>query len=238
MNFQCSWNEQKYKEFIDHIKTLRDLKYKEFASKITNDKNLEFIGIRTPILRDIAKQISKNNYLEFLKINKYKYFEECMIHAFIIEYLKPNFEELIKMLKNFVPHISNWALCDTAAKKYPQLIKNQDITFNEIIKFTRFNNPWEVRFGLILILNNFVNEKFIDKILEICKDIKLEYYYVRMGNAWLISNCYAKFPKNTKKLLKLKILDKWTQNKSIQKILDSNKINKENKLEIKKLKIN
>ncbi|MDR1364298.1 MAG: DNA alkylation repair protein [Oscillospiraceae bacterium] len=237
MNFKYSWNKQKYEEFINYLKNFTNLKYKKFNSKIVNDETLEFIGVKTLILRKIAKEISKNNYLEFLNFNKHQYFEECMIHVFIIVYLKLNYSDLMNMLKNFIPYISNWALCDSAAKNYSQFIENQDIIFNEIIELLQSLNPWEVRFGLVLILNNFVNEKFIHKILEICKSIKSEYYYVKLGNAWLISECYIKFPEIMKKFLESRILDKWIQNKAIQKIKESLRISKREKELISKLKI-
>ena len=50
------WNKDTYKDFINYLFSLKDEKYKDFHSKITDTK-LEIIGIRVPILRNIAKRI-------------------------------------------------------------------------------------------------------------------------------------------------------------------------------------
>ncbi|BED91537.1 MAG: DNA alkylation repair protein [Candidatus Improbicoccus pseudotrichonymphae] len=238
----------KYEKFIDYLQFFTDLKHKKFSSKVVNDTTIEFIGVKMPILRKLAKQISKNDYEDFLKFSGHKYFEERAIHGLIIGYAKLDLDKLFKMLKDFVPYISNWALCDLVARKYCQFTENQDFAFKEVIKFTYSENSWEVRLGLVLLLNNFVNERFVDKILEICKSVrskncglkkgkKSQDYYVKMGNSWLISQCYVKFPKVTEQFLKSKSLDKWTQNKAIQKIKESLRANKKDKLRIESLKI-
>ncbi|BED93124.1 MAG: DNA alkylation repair protein [Candidatus Paraimprobicoccus trichonymphae] len=246
MDFKQIWTKARYEEFINYLKNLADLKYKEFHFKILNDNTVGFIGVQTPILREIAKNILKNDYNGFLRFNEHKFYEEKAIHSFIIRHAEFTYVELIQAIKDFVPHISNWALADITAKKFPQIIENKDIALKEILKFTRSNNPWEVRLGLVMSLSMYISKKYIYKILEVCKSINSEHrccieneipYYVKIGNAWLVSECYIKFPKITKNFLETKILEKWVQNKAVQKIKESFRVAKKDKIVLENLKI-
>jgi 3-methyladenine DNA glycosylase AlkD len=235
MNLNVKWTSELYEKFIKYLKSFEDFEYKKFNSKIINDQTVEYIGVRTPILRKIAKEIAKNDYSGFLKFNNHKFYEEKAIHGFIIGYAKLDFDELMKMLKDFIPYISSWALTDTVAKKFPQIMQNLDAAFEEISKFTKSENPWEIRFGLMLLFSMYVTPEYINQVLKICESINLNHkcckngeipYYVKMGNAWLVSECFIKFPEITEPFLKSKILEKWTQNKAIQKIKESFKVSR------------
>lgn len=146
------------------------------------------------------------------------------------------------MTKEFIPHLSSWALVDLFVTKFKQIQDNKDEVLKEILNFTKSNNSWEIRLGLIIFLSMYVEENYINKVLEIASQVKNEHYYVKMGNAWLIAECYVKSPEETTELFKNNILDPWTQNKAIQKIRESFRVSKENKdflntLKIKKVKM-
>ena len=66
---------------------LKNDEYREFHSGLGINKD-NLIGIKLPILKDIAKNISKGNYQEFIKYNTHQYYEEIMIHGLIIGYIK------------------------------------------------------------------------------------------------------------------------------------------------------
>ena len=57
-----------------------------------------------------------------------------------------------------------------------------------------------------------------------------------MAVAWAVSICFIKFPEKTQILLKSNKLDNFTHNKSIQKIIESYRVDKEVKNELRKLK--
>ena len=78
------WNKSTYKEFINYLKSLKDEKYKEFHSKIVNNSKYEIIGIRSPISKNIAKEISKTNMEDYLDLEKGNYYEEVLIEGLVI----------------------------------------------------------------------------------------------------------------------------------------------------------
>ncbi|MDR0404862.1 MAG: DNA alkylation repair protein [Oscillospiraceae bacterium] len=237
MDFKGIWSEQKHSRFIEYLKEFADLKYKEFNSRLINDDRVDCIGVRALVLRKFAKLIAQNDYQGFINHSSNKYHEELAIYGLIIGYAKLDYDQLMTMLKSFAACISNWALSDIASTKFKQILANKNDAFEKITKFTESKNPWEIRFGLVLILNIFVEEAYIDRILEICSAINSEHYYAKMGNAWLISECFIQFPQKTQNMLQAKVLDKWTQNKAIQKIKESRRTKNFAKQKLELLKV-
>ena len=69
---------------------LQDLKYRDFNSSLipTVDKET-VIGVRTPQLRKLAKELSKDPDIGvFLRTLPHKYYEENNLHGLIIEGMK------------------------------------------------------------------------------------------------------------------------------------------------------
>lgn len=226
----------KYDEFLNTLYNLQDLKYKEFQSKlIMSDK---IIGVRTPELKRIAKIIARSNYKEFFEENRHELYEENMVHGLVLGYLKLEFEELKEYVNDFIPYIDNWAVCDITVSNLNIYKKNKtkDIVFSEIKKYLTDENPWINRFGYILLLEYFIEEEYINEIFELCETHK-DHYYVKMGIAWLISECYINFKGRTLTFLKSKKLDSWTHNKSIQKIIESNRVTDDDKKLLRSFKI-
>lgn len=172
MDLTIKWNEENYNEFSEYLKSFTDEEYCKFNSKIINDDTVNYIGIRTPQLRKIAKEIARNDYKGFIKHNKHELYEERALHGFIIGYAKVDYNTLINMLKDFVPYLSNWALVDTTVTtKFKQIENNKNEFLKEVIKFTKSDNPWEIRLGLMLLLSVYLDEKHIDKVLKISEMI-------------------------------------------------------------------
>ena len=227
-------NLNNYDEFISYLYSKQDLKYKEFHSKLINNSKL--IGIRTPILKDIAKNIAKNDYKKVFSYLKHDLYEENIIHGLIIGYLKAPFKDIINELDMFLPYNTNWAINDVTCANLKVFKKYQEEGYNYILKLINSKKDWNIRFGLVLLLDHYINDKYIDNILDITDNIKSDEYYVKMANAWLISICFIKYPNKTLSYLKNNNLDDFTFNKCIDKINDSYRVEKEVKENLKKLK--
>lgn len=229
-----TYTKETYQNFINELYKNKDEKYKEFHSKLLKNENITVIGIRTPGLKKLAKEISKNDYQSFIKQNTHKTYEECILHGLILGYIKIDEKELFKLIDDFIPYIDNWATNDLTVSNL-KIFKT--ININKLNKYLKSNNPWEIRFGLTLLLSYYIKEENLDKIFNICDSITSDHYYVKMANSWLISMCYIKYPKETHKYLQKNNLDKFTHNKAISKICDSYKVSKKDKDEVRKLRI-
>ena len=225
----------KYEDFLTELYSLQDLKYKEFHSKLIMSDKL--IGVRTPELKRIAKAIARSNYEDFFKENRHELYEENLVHGLVLGYLKLDFNELKPLVDEFIPYIDNWAVCDATVANLKVYKKNKtkNIVFNEIKNYIKNDNPWINRFGYVLLLEYFIEEKNMDEIFELCENYK-DHYYVKMAIAWLISMCYIKYKGRTITFLKKHKLDIWTHNKAIQKIIDSYRVDNMDKVILRGLK--
>ena len=105
----------------------QDIKYQAFQSKlIPNIDPATVIGVRTPALRKLAKELIKQYGLSrnksedsldlFLSDLPHKYFEENQLHAFILSEIE-DFNLAIELVEEFLPFVDNWATCDQMSIK-------------------------------------------------------------------------------------------------------------------------
>lgn len=214
----------------DELFQLQDIEYKKFHSRLCKTK-YEIIGVRLPLLR---KLVSK--YKDDLDNIGNKYYEEVMLQGFIISSQKKDCEKVFKQVDEFIPKIDNWAICDSFSGGLKITNKNKEFVWNYLKKYYNSNKEFELRFLLDMLIDYFLEEKYLDDIIKIINNIDSDYYYVKMGVAWLISFIYIKYPIYMKeKFNELKVTD-WVYNKSIQKIIESNRISKEEKEILRKMK--
>lgn len=196
------------KQVESRLLEFADKEYLEFNKKLNKEEYLkdqkEQIGIRIPILRDYSKKLSKQYELDFLleNINE-NYYEEIMLKGFIIgQYKNLEWKELEKKIKYFVPKITDWALCDTFCASLKVTKKYQKEIWKMLQKYLKSNNEFDVRFALVMILNYYIKDDYIDDVYLIINDVKLDKYYVKMANAWLISYCLIDYYDKTIEFLK------------------------------------
>ncbi len=228
------WNKNSYQEFMEYLKSISEKEYKEFSSKITFTK-YEILGIRLPKLRRIAKEISKGDYLSFLKVSENTYYEEVMLKLLVMANIK-DINELMLYFDNAVNLIDNWALCDTFCNSLKIVKKNKDYFLTKIDELMKSKQTYHIRVGLILLLCFYVEEEYLELILKYLDNIKSDEYYVNMGEAWLICEIFIKYENIGLKYLEHNKLNKFTINKSISKIRDSYRVSKEMKDYILKFK--
>lgn len=219
-------------DLIKKFFSLQNLEYKKFQQRLIDTK-YEIIGVRLPQLRLISKELAKTK--ENNTFND-KYFESIMVEGLIIHYSKTSIKEYFDNLDKFLNKIDNWAICDSLIQKKNEFKNELNYIWNKVIMYTKTNKEFTIRAGIMLIMTYLINDDYIIKIFEVCENIKNEKYYVKMGIAWLIAECYKKYPKITYNYLKNNKLNDWTHNKAIQKIKESLPINKEEKDKVTKLK--
>ncbi len=233
-----NWSNDDYNEFINYLLSLEDIKYKVFTRNLIPGKN-NIIGIRIPILKKIAKDISKGDYISFLQYNKDSYYEETLVYGFVIGYMKDVNLVVDDYLDRFVNKIDNWATCDLFVSNLHIVLKNRDLFFNYIVNcFETKENNWIFRFGYVMLLNYYILDDYLDYIFKICNFYQGDFYYVNMAIAWLISLCYIKYPDKTLCFIKDNKLNKFTLNKCISKICDSKRVSLEEKKMLKAYKKN
>ena len=213
-------------EILKELFALADQNYKDFTNKICYTGNL-YIGVRLPDLRKLSKEI---DYKEYLQI-KDEYYEEIMLKGMVIGNIK-DIDESILYIKEFIPKIISWSICDSFCASLRITKKNKEKMFDFINTYKDSNKEFELRFLIVMLLDYYIDD-YIDQIFDIVTYIKKEDYYVKMAVAWLLSVCYIKHEKETYNYLKKKTLDPFTLSKTISKINDSYRVSSENKQKLK-----
>ena len=234
------FNKSTYKEFLSYLISLSEDKYKTFSASLTPDIGVVY-GVRLPILKKIAKEISKSTDETGFKslLLQGKSHEEKIIYSFLIGFLKyETYESFIYDIEVFLPKVNNWSVNDTLASSIRTNVKKYKSQYYEYLKeLLTSNNPWKIRFALINLKCSYMDEKYIDDILFFASEIESDHYYVNMGISWLLCECFIKFRNKTFPLLLDMKLNKFVQNKSIQKIIESHRVDLMDKQLLKNYKI-
>ena len=223
-------------EVLSRLFENQDLEYRDFHSKLmpTVNKN-RIIGVRTPVLRKIAKEFNKSDYKkDFLKALPHKYYEEDNLHAFLIEQIK-DFDECISALDNFLLCVDNWATCDMMT---PKILGNYpDKLYLKIQEWIKSSHTYTVRFGVVTLMKFFMNERLDKKHLNLLLTIKSDEYYINMAVAWYLATALASKWDTVIPCIEKKKFSKWIHNKAIQKAIESYRITSDQKSYLKTLRI-
>ena len=214
--------------------------YKKFNQKLLPGVE-RVLGIRIPVLKQLAKSIAKNDAVTYLneaeeKTHSNSIHEEIMLQGLVLGYAKMKDEERVRYLDEFIPKIQNWAVCDSCVMNMKFMGKNPKFWYVYIWKYSDSQKEYELRFLIVSILAHFVTEDHIDEILTLFGKLHHDGYYVKMAVAWAVSVCYVKYPKKTRTFLEDNQMDDFTHNKSIQKIRESYRVTAEEKETLKTLK--
>ncbi|HWR40530.1 MAG TPA: DNA alkylation repair protein [Patescibacteria group bacterium] len=214
---------------------LAEEKYRVFSSGLLPNIN-NVLGVQLPLLRKIAKKITKTDWREYLKTAADDTFEEIMLQGMVIGYVECSVEERLSYIQGFVPKINNWSVCDSFCTGLKFTKENMEQVWAFLQPYVRSDQEFGMRFAIVMLLFYYIDEDHIRSVLEILDSIRYEGYYVKMAVAWAVSTCYVKLPAQTLPYLKNNHLDAFTYNKALQKITESLCVDKDTKIRIRAMK--
>lgn len=224
-----------YADFRTKLISSADEKYREFSQKGIPCER-PFIGVRIPKIRALVKEIPSEHFTEFLKAEPVA-IEEVIARGFLIARLPYN-----EMLGNFdsqIKLLDNWCTVDTFCAALRKAVKGHEADFldRKVEPLLKSKNEFVARAGLVFLLDFYVKPNYLNLIFDRTEVLKgRQDYYVKMAIAWLLAECFIKFPTATFAYLQVSKLDKWTFNKTISKICDSYRVDTDTKEIIKKLR--
>ena len=222
-------------EIIETLFSLKDEEYKKFHCKLMPTVNSDnVIGVRIPIIRKLAKEISDEEYaVEFRNTLPHKFYEENNLHVFFINGIK-DYSECIFEVNRFLPYIDNWATCDSLRPVC--FARNKDRLITEIKKWIESDKTYTVRFAIEMLMVYYLEEAFDNEYLDMVASVSHDDYYVKMMIAWYFATALAKRWKDIVPYLEKERLDKWIHNKTISKAIESFRITKEQKEYLRKMR--
>ena len=214
----------------------QDEDYRKLQAKIIPSVDIaRIIGVRTPILRKYAKDLSKREGLgEFLAVLPHEFFDEDQLHAFILSEMK-DYDRCLDEVRRFLPFVNNWATCDQMSPKVFK--KHRAELLTAIDEWISSSETYTIRFGIGMLMEHFLDDDFDPKYPKMIAKLRSDEYYVNMMIAWYFATALAKQYDAVLPYIEKKKLDVWTHNKAIQKSVESYRITPEQKEYLKGLKI-
>lgn len=220
------------------LNNLADKQYAMFNKKSCPDTAKIILGVRIPQLRILAKQVIQNeNWKELIQQLEMNNFEETILRGLVIAYSKIDIKEKLGLIKEFVPNIDSWAITDTFCPTLKIKQKDLELVWEFILHYTKSKKEFETRFAIIMMLDYYIIEDYVDKVIRLIDEIENDAYYVQMAKAWVLAEIGIKFNDKIMKYLKCENnLDKFTYNKALQKMIESYRISDEQKMIFRKMK--
>ena len=209
--------------------------YRDFQSRLVpNIPKEKILGVRTPDMRRIAKEIKDTKEAEeFLAQLPHEYYEENLVHFFLIAMIR-DFDACVKAVETFLPYVDCWPVCDQSSPKV--FTKNHDRLLPLIRKWIASDHVYTARFGIRMLMNEFLGDDFRSEYLEWVADVKGEDYYIRMMVAWYFATALAKQYDESVVYIEERRLDPWTHRKAIQKAIESFRVSDVHKEYLKTLR--
>ena len=203
-------------------------KYRDFQSRLVpNIPKETILGVKTPDMRKIAKEIKGTKEAEeFLAELPHKYYEENLVHFFLIAMIR-DFDECVKAVETFLPYVDCWPVCDQSSPKV--FAKNHEKLLPLIKKWMGSEHVYTVRFGIRMLMNEFLGEDFRPEYLELVAAVKGDDYYIKMMAAWYFATALAKRYDESVVFIEERMLEPWTHKKAIQKAIESFRVSDEHK---------
>lgn len=244
-----------YHKILEQLQMLEEEEYREFSSRLL--PNVSGVrGIRLPFLRKIANEISRGDVLAYFSEVKHLFFEETLLMGFVIGTMDTKtypIETIIAVVQAYVPYINNWSTCDSFCSSLKIAKKEPDRVFEFLMEYAVYEDEtmddlnldqreYELRFFIVMCLNYYLNDDYIDQVLPRLRKIKTSRYYVNMALAWCYSKIFLSYPyyiidmliegkeKTKSELTKEEI---FIHNKTISKICDSFKVSSDIKKQIR-----
>ena len=214
---------------------VKDDKYRDFQAKLVPNISPDtIIGVRTPDMRKIAKEVFNSDLKDgFLAELPHRYYEENLVHFFVVALIK-DFDECIEAVEAFLPYIDCWPVSDQATPK--SFKKQHERLLPYIRKWIASEHVYTARFGIRMLMNEYLGDDFREEYLSLVASKQGEDYYLRMMVAWYFATALAKRYDESVRYIEEKKLDEWVHKKAIQKALESYRVTEEHKVYLKSLR--
>ena len=212
-----------------------DAAYREFQSKLVpNIPKETILGVRTPDMRRIAKELKGTEEAEaFLKELPHRYYEENLVHFFLIAMIK-DFDACAEAVETFLPYVDCWPVCDQSSPK--AFAKNHEKLLPLIRKWIGSEHVYTARFGIRMLMNEFLGEDFRPEYLAWVAEVTGEDYYLNMMVAWYFATALAKQYDASVVYIEQHRLAPWTHKKAIRKAIESYRVSDAHKEYLKTLR--
>lgn len=225
----------KTKEIEALLAEKADPEYRLFQARLMpGTKPERILGVRTPDLRNLAKELARRDGIdEFLSALPHRFYDENNLHGFIISECK-DYRKTVEYVDAILPYVDNWATCDLLSPKVFR--KHKTELLSEIDRWMSSDRVYTIRFGIEMLMSHYLDDDFRPEYLDRVAAIRSDEYYVNMMIAWFFATALTKQWDAAVPFLRKNRLSVWVHNKTIQKACESYRITEEQKTFLRTLK--
>ena len=210
---------------IAHLETLSDSQYRSFNLSLIPNHGMDALGVRVPLLRAVAKDISKGDWRAFLSAScSHPLHEIRMLHAIVLGNARCPIEEKIQLIDTFLPCVNNWAVCDALCASCRPRRTDEGNLFELVCACANSGLEFRKRFGLVMMMNHYRDDLWADRVLAAYSGFNSPYYYARMGAAWGLATLFLYQREGVLSILRSDALDVFTHNMAIRKLRESRRV--------------
>lgn len=211
----------------NQLKEASEAEYRRFSASLLPTVDPKCIlGVRAPLLRKIAKELSRSEQTEFLAVLPHTYYEENNLHAYLLSNMR-DFDRCITETERFLPFVDNWATCDSLRPKC--FSSHREELLVHIERWLSDGHLYTVRFAMEMLMVHFLDDAFDPAYPEWVAAVQSEEYYVKMMVAWYFATALAKQYSTVLPYLTEHRLTPWIHQKTIQKAVESYRVSQDHK---------
>lgn len=227
---------------LARLEEQRDEKYAAFNASLVPGVECAAIGVRVPALRALARErVRADDWRDFLDATRAEsLYELRMLHAMVLGGAKCTIAEKIALTDAFLPHVDNWAVCDTLCTSFKPKKGEQEALFAFVRDCAGSEIEFRKRFGYVMLMSHFHDAPYIGPVMAIYRDFRHDGYYARMGAAWGLATLWLYAREDALSILRENLWDDFTHNRAIQKLRESYRVSDEDKalaLSLKRRKV-
>ncbi|MBR2701069.1 MAG: DNA alkylation repair protein [Erysipelotrichaceae bacterium] len=211
-------------------------KYRQFTGSLNPGSRYPVMGVRVPLLRELAKKLAKEYGINAVDMLSDDSQEEVLLQGFVIAYSKMPLAEKKPYIDNYIAKCDNWSLIDSFVSTFHFNRKDEALMWRYLGEYRKSKQTFTVRFVLVMMLNRYLKDEYINDILEYCSNIDSEEYYIEMAQGWLLATAAINYFYDVELILKDGKLNMFTHNRTIQKAVESFRISAENKERLRALR--
>ena len=217
-----------YSELLNDIEKLKNPKLSEFSKNILNTP-IEVKGIYSKDVKTLIKKYKDININDF---ELDKFYELNFLYFAIGLQQKKTLKEQVDFVFENKEHLLSWGITDSTYQYFKVSVFEK--TLPTIKLFISQKEEFLIRYGYLLLFKFLKDTTIYDTIFGLFKNS--DFFYVKMVEAWILSYLYIYDSKKTYDYLFSSDISFDIKNMAIRKILDSYRVNKEEKEKVKALR--
>ncbi len=216
-------------ELLRRLDAMADPTIGPYMNKIVSDTGYPMRCVRMSELRLLAREAAKGDWRGLLAEGCFETYEEVMVLGLAAAYARASFEEKAEAFRILLPRLDSWALTDSIAPTWKISDGDRRAAWDFSMECLDSDLEYTVRFGVVLLMRNFLREDTVMQTAERLTAIHDERYYVRMALAWCFAEMAVEHSGLVMEVLRSGSLDTFTHNMTIRKMRESYRITPEEK---------